>query len=150
VDEQARLDGLIDRYSPEVARDARRALAIPCARLPTATRLVYDNYNALAVGFSPNEKASDAILSVALFPRYSRLFFLRGMELEDPHRLLEGKGSAVRSIRLEPVSLLATPEVLALVEAATARARPPLPETGEGPVIIKSISARQRPRRPGG
>jgi hypothetical protein len=29
--------------------------------LPGAIELVYDNYNALAIGFGPSEKSSDAI-----------------------------------------------------------------------------------------
>jgi len=52
VDAQARLDTFIDKYSPEVAGEARQALAFLNARLPGAFRLVYDNYNALAGSFS--------------------------------------------------------------------------------------------------
>ena len=40
MDEQVKLDGFIDRYTPEIAGDARRALTFMTARLPTATRLV--------------------------------------------------------------------------------------------------------------
>jgi len=48
------------------------------ARLPGAVELVYDNHNALAIGFGPTERASDAVFSIALFPRWVSLFFLRG------------------------------------------------------------------------
>jgi Domain of unknown function (DU1801) len=147
MDEQAQLDGFIGRYSPDVARDARQALAFMTARLPTATRLVYDNYNALVVGFGTSGKVGDIILSLALYPRWVTLFFLRGTALPDPEGLLEGSGSTVRSVRLQPASRLQTPEVGALIDAAVANAVP-LPATGEGPLIIKSVSAKQRPRRP--
>jgi hypothetical protein len=30
--------------------------------------LIYDNYNALAVGFSPTERAADTICSIAVRP----------------------------------------------------------------------------------
>jgi hypothetical protein len=147
MDEQRQLDGFIDRYTPEIARDARRALTFMTARLPTATRLVYDNYNALVVGFRTSDKVGDIILSIALYPRCVTLFFLRGTVLPDPDGLLQGSGSTVRSIRLQPISRLETPEVGALIDAAVANAAP-LPAGGEGPLIIKSISAKQRPRRP--
>jgi Domain of unknown function (DU1801) len=147
MDEQAQLDGFIGRYSPDVARDARQALAFMTARLPTATRLVYDNYNALVVGFGTSGKVGDIILSLALYPRWVTLFFLRGTALPDPEGLLEGSGSTVRSVRLQPASRLQTPEVGALIDAAVANAVP-LPANGEGPLIIKSVSAKQRPRRP--
>jgi hypothetical protein len=147
VDSQAQLDGFIDRYDPGVAADARRALAFLSGRLPSAKRLVYDNYNALVVGFGTSEKVGDIILSIALYPRYVTLFFVRGVDLPDPDGLLEGSGSRVRGVRLQPISRLETPEVGTLIDAAVARASP-LPAAGERPLIIKSISAKQRPRRP--
>jgi hypothetical protein len=148
VDAQRQLDGFIDRYTPEVAADARKALAFMRARLPTATRLVYDNYNALVVGFGAGPKVSDIIFSIALYPRYVTLFFARGVELLDPNGLLEGSGKGVRHVKLRPVSRIESPEVGELIDAAVAIATPPLPATGKGPLIIKSISPKQRPRRP--
>jgi hypothetical protein len=149
VDAQGQLERFIDRYSPEVAADSRRALAFLGGRLPTATRLVYDNYNALVVGFGTSEKVRDIILSIALYPRWVTLFFLRGIDLPDPNELLGGSGSQVRGVRLQPISRLETREVEALIDSAGARA-PPLPAAGEGALIIKSISAKQRLRRPKG
>ena len=124
VDAQAQLDTFLAKYSPDVASDARRALAFLDKRLPTATRLVYDNYNALVVGFGTSDKVGDIILSIALYPRYVTLFFLRGTRLPDPHGLLEGSGSTVRGVRLTPISRLETPEVGALIDAAVANASP--------------------------
>jgi hypothetical protein len=147
VDAQAQLEAFIDKYSPEVVADARRALAFLTQRLPTATRLVYDNYNALVIGFGANEQVGGIVFSLALYPRYVTLFFARGVELPDPNGLLEGSGKGVRHVKLRPVSRLEMPEVAALIDAALAIATPPLPATGNGPLIIKSISAKQRPRR---
>jgi hypothetical protein len=147
MDAETQLGDFIDRFSPEVATDARRALAALEERLPTATRLVYDNYNALVVGFGASEKVGDIILSIALYPRWVTLFFLRGVDLPDPSGLLEGSGSQVRGVRLQPISRLETSEVGALIDAAVGNARP-LPPDGQGKLIIKSVSARQRPRRP--
>ena len=147
MDAQRQLDGFIDRYTPEIAGNARRALIFMAARLPTATRLVYDNYNALVVGFGTSDKVGDIILSLALYPRWVTLFFLRGTVLPDPNRLLEGSGSTVRSVRLQPISHLESPKVGAQIDAAVANAAP-LPATERAPLIIKSISAKQRSRRP--
>ena len=147
MDAGKQLKALMERYSPEVASDAERALALLRERLPTATRLVYDNYNALVIAFGTSDKVADVILSIALYPRYVTLFFLKGTVLPDPHGLLEGSGATVRSVRLDPIARLDTPEVAALIEAAVANSRP-LPADGESALIIKTISAKQRPRRP--
>jgi hypothetical protein len=40
------------------------ALAKMRARLPGAVELVYDNYNALAIGFGPTERTSEAVFSI--------------------------------------------------------------------------------------
>jgi hypothetical protein len=147
MDPHAQLSSFIERYTPEVAADMRRALQLLKQRLPTASRLVYDNYNALVVGFGSSDKVGEIVLSVAAYPRYLTLFFLKGVDLPDPHGLLEGNGSVVRSVRLQPISRLESKEVADLIDAAVERGAP-LPLTGEGPLIIKSISAKQRPRRP--
>lgn len=138
---------MIDKYEPCVAADARQAIAYLEERMPTATRLVYDNYNALAIGFGATDKASEAILSLAVYPRYVSLFLLNGTALEDPENLLEGSGSKARHIKLRPLSLLKSAGVLSLIDAALARAAVPLAEAGRGRLIIKSVSAKQRPRR---
>lgn len=149
MDARTQLSGFIDKFPPAVAADARHALAALEKRLPTATRLVYDNYNALVVGFGPSDKASQAIISIALYPQYVRLFFLRGIDLPDPAGVLEGDGSQVRSVKLKPASRIETAEVASLIDAAVSNARP-LPTNEKGRLIIKSISSKQRPRRRAG
>jgi hypothetical protein len=147
LDALAQLSSFIARYAPEVAADARQALAFLSNRCPTATRIVYDNYNALVVGFGPSVRASEAIVSIAVYPKYVTLFLLNGVSLPDPDGLLEGAGSRVRHVKLRPISLLETPEVGSLIDAALADAAVPLPPAGGGSLVIKSISAKQRPRR---
>src|SRR3569832_1678157 len=113
--------------------------------------MVYDNYNALVCGFCPTERPSEAILSLAIFPRYVSLCFLQGARLPraaDPGRRLQGAGSVVRHVRLADASTLDEPEVRALIDAALAYAAVPLDPRGPYRLVIKSVSPKQRPRRP--
>ncbi len=142
------LDSFIAKYSPEVASVARQAFRWMRKKFPRATVLVYDNYNALAIGFGPTERASDAVFSIALFPHWTNLFFLQGARLPDPHKLLKGSGKQARSIRVDNVKLLDEPALLALIDAEAARLGLER-GAGSGKIVIKSISAKQRPRRPG-
>ncbi|MEZ5937065.1 MAG: DUF1801 domain-containing protein [Hyphomonadaceae bacterium] len=146
ADEQ--LETFIARFLPEVAETARKAVAKLKRRLPTANRLVYDNYNALAIGFCAGEKRDDMVLSIALYPRYASLFLTNGPRLPDPDNRLEGSGSTVRHVKLKSAATLDEPAVSALIDACVAMAEPPLAQTGRGKTIIKSISPKQRPRRP--
>lgn len=146
---EEQLDGFIAKYSPAVAAQARDALERLRARLPGAAELVYDNYNALAIGWGPSDRASEVVLSIALFPRWVSLFFMHGADLPDPHRLLKGSGRQVRHIVLASSHTLDQPAVQELIAAAVARSPVPLDAAHPRRLIIKSVSAKQRARRPG-
>ena len=148
VDEAPReqMNRFLAKYSVEVRSVARKAIAKLRVRLPGAIELVYDNYNALAIGFSSSERAADVIVSIALYPRWVSLFFMQGAKLPDPQRLLRGSGRQVRHIVLGDAMGLGQPAVDALVGSAIDRGKP-LP-TGRRRTIIKSVSAKQRARRP--
>ena len=128
---------------------ARQALAKMRARFPTAVELVYDNYNALAIGYAPSERTSEAIFSIALYPRWVSLFFLQAKgNLPDPHGLLKGSGTMVRYIRLESPETLDDTRVRELMVAALKSAKVAFRADGAHALVIKSISAKQRSRRP--
>ena len=146
---RAKLEEFIAKYSPEVAAEGRAALTKMRRLVPGAVELVYDNYNWLVVGICPSERASDAVLSLVFAPRWITLCFLQnGPELRDPSGLLRGSGKRVRNIRLESAKDLDKPAVRSLIAEALARARVPIDGTGRGPIVIRSVSAKQRPRRP--
>jgi Domain of unknown function (DU1801) len=142
------LDSFLSKFTPEVAALARAVLAKMRSRLPGALELVYDNYNALAIGFGATERSSDAIFSIAVFPRWVSLFFFQGAKLKDPERILAGKGTQIRHIVLEDAATLDRPAVKALMKQALEIAPRPLDKKARPRLIIKSISAKQRPRRP--
>lgn len=144
------LDGFLSRYSPEIVSLAKVVLKKMRARLPGAFELVYDNYNALVIGFGPTDRASDAIFSIALYPRWVSLFFLKGAKLDDPGRILKGGGKQVRHLVLEKPSILDRPPVRALMKDALRASPTPIRRSSGGALVIKSISAKKRPRRPPG
>lgn len=145
---QSQFARFLARYDPAVSAVAKKAIAKVRKLLPGALELVYDNYNALAIGFGPTDRASDAIVSVALYPKWASLFFLQGAKLADPKGLLKGSGTTVRHIVLSDASELDDPDVRKLIAAAVKRSGKEFPATSRRTMIIKSVSAKQRPRRP--
>jgi len=143
------LDGFIAKFEPAIGAQAKKVLAAMRKRLPGALELVYDNYNALAIGFAPTERASEVIFSIAVFPKWVSLFLFGGQKLKDPKKLLKGSGNTVRHIVLKDgVVTLDDPDVRALMDQCLKIADPPLDPHQKYRLIIKSISAKQRPRRP--
>lgn len=136
----------IGRFDPPVQRLIRAARAALRKAYPTAFELVYDNYNALAIGFCSTPRASDCLVSVAAYARGVNLYFYHGAHLPDPTHRLEGAGRQGRFVRFLGAETAREPAVRALLVAAPAHARTPLPTSGKGRLIIQSVSAKRRPR----
>lgn len=144
---EKQLAGFIGKFAPANAKLIRACRAEMRQLLPTANELVYDNYNFFVIGYATTERASNCILSLAAAANGVILSFYHGATLPDPQRLLQGEGKQNRFVRLPSVATLRLPGVLALIKTAAAQAKPPLPAKGNCQTIIKSISAKQRPRR---
>jgi hypothetical protein len=147
ADAEGRLEGFIakfDKKNQTRIRAVRKALR---KRFPTANELVYDNYNFFVIAYGPTERPSDCILSMTADANGVGLCFLQGARLRDPRKILLGSGVQTRFIRLDSPDVLARPEVEALLDAATAQSKAPFPPSGRGKLVIRSVSAKQRPRR---
>lgn len=145
---ESQIAGFVAKYAPAIQDQLRDARSRLRALFPRGHELVFDNYNALVFGISATERTTDSFVSIAGYPKWVTLFFLRGVDLVDPAGLLVGDGKQVRSIRLESAADLDRPEVLALIaqatlpHASTFGAAPPLTTT------VRMVGEKQRPRRP--
>jgi hypothetical protein len=143
---EAELRSCIGRLAPRTQKLFRAVRAAVRKRFPTANELAYDYGDALVVGYAPAEHGIDAVVAIDARGDGVRLILNQGPALPDPKKLLLGKGKQTRFIPLEAVSRLAHPDVKALLAAAVARAKVPLPATGKGALIIKATAAKKRTR----
>jgi hypothetical protein len=145
---KAQLDAFLDKFTPEMAKSTRGALAAMRKICPGAIELVYDNYNALAIGFATGERVRDVWFSIAVYPKWASLFFFKTLPLKDPQKLLKGSGKTTRHIVLKDgAKTLAEPGVRVLIDQALEKAGHPFKRGLKGRIVVKSISAKQRPRR---
>ncbi len=144
---EKQLAGFIDKFDPKMASLIRTTRKKMRALLPGATEFVYDNYNFFVIGYGPGEKPSLAIFSLAAQAKGLALCFLQGAKLPDPNKLLKGSGNVVRSMRLESAATLDRPEVQELMQTALEKAKAPITADAKYQLLIKSVSAKQRPRR---
>ena len=144
---EAQLRSFIEKFEPKDQRLIRALRSAVRKRFPTANELVWDNYNFFVIGYSPTERPTDSIVSIAARANGVGLCFIHGAGLPDPKKLLVGSGKQTRFVRVESANLLAHPDVEALVAAAIDRAKTPLAARGRGRLIIRSVAAKQRPRR---
>ena len=144
---EAQLSMLIVKFAPAHQRligAMRRSLR---KRLPAAHELVYEYRDCFVISCSPNEHGYEGVLAIRASANGVRLYFNRGKELPDPAKLLQGSGKQTRWIHVEGASTLAHPAVARLIDEALAGNRVPFAHTGRGPVVIRSVAAKQRRRR---
>jgi hypothetical protein len=131
------LDRIIAKQRPEMAKLVKAVLAKLRPRFPGAVELVYDKKRGMVLGFCPDERASNAINSIAVYTKWINLYFFEGNTLPDPDGLLQGEGSIVRHIRLTSADDLDRPAIKALMAEALKRADPPLNQKAKRRVIIR-------------
>ena len=144
----AELRGLISKFAPAhegLIGTMRRSLR---KRLPTAHEVVYEYSDCLVISYSPNERGYEGVLAIRGSANGVELYFNSGKALPDPAKLLRGSGKLARFIHTEGASTLKRAAIVRLIDEAIARNHVPFASTGRGPIVIRSTSAKKRPRRP--
>ncbi len=145
---ETEIAGFLGEYTADLRQQFKDARFRMRKLVPRGYELVYDNYNALVFGYAPNDHGSQALISIAGYPQWVTLFFLRGVALPDPTGRLQGAGSTVRGIRLDGPETLDEPDVRALLEHAM---RPHAAAFAAAPkltTVVKAVSAKRRSRKP--
>jgi len=117
---------------------------------PETNELIYDNYNAVAFGWSLSDKLGDVFCSIALARDHVNFGFNRGVDIPDPAKILLGNGNQYRYIRVRekddfPEEYMK--ELLASAYANSITRFKPGKKVFKGETIVKSISPVKR--RPG-
>jgi len=143
----AQFSAFLSRFPPEIVALVKRCLPKLRRAFPVSYEIVYDYPNSVVVSFSMSERGYEAIVALAIFPRFVRLYFDKS--LHDPKGLLEGSGSKVRSVTLKAASDFDHEDIQALIKAAIKHSGVTFPRTRSTRMVIKSESKKRRPRRTG-
>ena len=148
---ETQLASYFAKYEPAMVKLGKALRAKLRDRLPGLFEIVYvyDNQNALVISYSPTENGYDGLCSIALYPRWVKLFFAQGALLSksDPNKLLQGRGKTVRHVVLNTVADFDRAEIEVLMAAALKLAKLRLDASAKGSVIIKAEAQKQRARR---
>jgi hypothetical protein len=117
---------------------------------PEANELIYDNYNAVAFGWSPTDKAGHTVCSIAVGRSSKNVHFgfYWGSELSDPDKILLGEGNQYRYILVTDKKNFPKAYIRKLVHEAYANSLSKIKGPKglvQGQTIIKSISEKKRP-----
>lgn len=117
--------------------------------LPQTNELIYDNYNAVAFGWSVTEKLGQTTCSVAVIRSNQNIHFgfYRGNLLSDPEKMLKGKGNQYRYILVKDKKEFPKSYIRKLVQQALVNALLGVKNDAEivsGKTIVRSISEKKR------
>jgi hypothetical protein len=124
-------------------------------RYPGCNELIYDNYNALAFGWSPTEKVGHTFCSVAV-GRTSmnvHLGFYWGSEIADPQKMLKGEGNQYRYFLFESLENFPRSYMEKLIREAHVNSLSKVKDKKQiihGKTIMKSISDKKRTKAAAG
>lgn len=119
---------------------------------PQANELIYDNYNAVAFGWSPTDRVGHTICSIAAGRSSKNVHFgfYWGSELSDPDKILLGEGNQYRYILVTDKKTFPKKYISKLVKEAyknsLSKVKDPK-QLKQGLTIVKSISEKKRPNK---
>ena len=116
---------------------------------PKANELIYDNYNALAFGWSPTGRVGHTFCSIAVGRTSKNVHFgfYWGSQIADPEKLLIGNGNQYRYILVKNKKDFPKTYITRLVHAAYINSIAKVKDKKqiiEGKTITKSISEKKR------
>ena len=117
---------------------------------PDSNELIYDNYNAVAFGWSPTDRVSDVFCNVAVGRSSHNVHFgfYWGSKISDPDKRLLGQGNQYRYILVKDKKDFPKTYIKKLMKEAYAYSLGKMKEKEQvlkGATITKSISGKKRP-----
>jgi hypothetical protein len=141
----------ISPYPPEVRATALWLRDWVWDLYPGCNELIYDNYNAVAFGWSVTDKLGQTFCSVALMSGYCHFGFYWGSEIADPEKRLLGKGNQYRYLIVKEKRDLPKTYIKKLLREAYANSLAKVKSGSTHPTgqtIVKSISPKKRRPNP--
>jgi len=116
---------------------------------PDSNELIYDNYNAVAFGWSLTDKVWDVFCSIAAVGDHVNFGFNWGVNIADPKKILLGNGKQYRYIQVRGREDFPEEYMKHLLEQAyqdRLALKKPVKKELKGETIVKSISpVKKRP-----
>ena len=119
---------------------------------PKTNELIYNNYNAVAFGWSLTDKLGHTICSIAVGRSSKNVHFgfYWGNEISDPDKILLGQGNQYRYILVTDKKTFPKAYVKKLVNEAYSNSLSKVKDPKQlisGQTIVKSISDKKRPEK---
>ncbi len=106
---------------------------------PDCNELIWDNYNAVAIGYSKSNKLKDAFCHLSVYKNHVNFGFNRGSELSSSQIKLLGQGKLIRHISVTDYMLFPEIEIQKLLLNAIVLSENRNSELRNAPVKSQSL-----------
>jgi hypothetical protein len=142
----------IKPFSPQIKETVLKLRDFVWDLYPHTNELIYDNYNAVAFGWSPTEKVGHTFCSIAIGRSSKNIHFgfYWGAGINDPKKILIGEGNQYRYILVDRFENFPAAYIKKLVADAFVNSLSKVKDKSQivsGLTITKSISAKTRPEK---
>jgi len=139
----------LDPFSDEVIELVMWLREFTWDLYPQANELIYDNYNAVAFGWSPTDRLGHTFCSIAVGRTSNNIHFgfYWGNELADPDNMLLGQGNQYRYILVTDKKKFPKTYIKKLLKEAYSNSLAKVKDQKQimrGQTIVKSISDKKR------
>jgi hypothetical protein len=151
IDDTKRLKTFLSVFPGELQQTALWLREFVWKLYPQCNELIYDNYNALAFGWSPTERQGHIFCSIAIGRTSHNIHFgfYWGSEISDPEKKLLGQGNQYRYVLVKSKTDFPKAYIKKLVKEAYANSLGKVKDKTEivkGRTVVKSISEKKRER----
>jgi len=120
---------------------------------PKTNELIYDNYNALAFGWSPTDRVGHTFCNIAVGRTSHNIHFgfYWGSQIADPEKKLIGNGNQYRYLLVKDKNEFPKTYIKKLMKEAFVNSMLKVKEPKqvmEGKTFVKSVSAAKRTKKP--
>ena len=145
----AELEKFLQPFTGEIISVALWLRGFVWDQYPHCNELIYDNYNAVAFGWSPTDRVGHTFCSIAIGRTSKNIHFgfYWGNEITDPKKMLLGEGNQYRYILVKDKNEFPKTYIKTLMKEAYANSLAKVKDKKqlmEGATIVKSVSAKKR------
>jgi hypothetical protein len=142
----------ISPFSPEIQEIVLWLRDFVWDLYPKTNELIYDNYNAVAFGWSPTDRVGHTFCSIAIGRTSNNIHFgfYWGSEIKDPEKKLLGQGNQYRYVLVKSKKEFPKAYIKKLLSEAYVNSLSKVKDKKqimEGKTITKSVSATKRSKK---
>jgi uncharacterized protein DUF1801 len=136
---------LLKPYDPGIQELTFALRQLILEELAPCCESIYELY-IVAIHYGPTHRMKDGICYIGVMKSHINLGFLRGNELVDPQRILEGTGKQMRHIKIRSLEDLFRPAVRAYLQEACERAGYEA-ATGKEKTVATIVKRKSQPKK---